>query len=717
MKLNYCFLVWSLLFAFNPISGQQPFVCKGQYYLSLSEFTASISSLYLVEVDPVSSDVVFSTISDNLGATVNGMGYRKTDNFIYGVNPAPEEMSLYRLGADGVAVELGQPQGIILGNFYYYAGDISPDGQYLVLLGQSNFFNSDSVLAFIDLNHPDYQVTNVDMDNSYGGIYDIAFDPYTEELYGVSSNSGQLVKIDQYSGSITGGYPSHSFVNQMGALFFDVAGNLFGYGTINGEKMLVAIDKETGVIEPLAFGPAANGEDGCSCPYGVELQKTVSTDIALPCTEVIYTFTIINGSGVLQTGIQLTDVLPDGFTVLEILSNPYGGTETMNGHAFEISELEIPAGTDSIQVVVEIGQFELGLYNNQAVLSGLPEALGASILSDNPHTLEADDSTSIYIEPLDISFIEETYSVCPGEPLLIDVDLYGVEFLWEDGSTGPIRLLSEPGDYSVTVTSNCEQTIADFTIISAITEEVLQEQYFICEEHPLIVDLSNTGNTYQWQDGVMTPDRIIIEPGQYAVTVTAGCEITIVEYDIRNFEYSVDIFPEEIEIELGDQVLLSANYFSGGEAVSFKWQDPLENSLDCLNCLSTMAQPTSDVTYVLEMVVENGCIYEDFVFVRVKKNRSVFIPNVFSPNGDGINDYFYVQSKRDNVHVKKMVIFDRWGNLIHQQENLDVNQEYLGWDATRNGEPVNSGVYVYMLELEYLDGVVLLESGDVTIVR
>ena len=64
-----------------------------------------------------------------------------------------------------------------------------------------------------------------------------------------------------------------------------------------------------------------------------------------------------------------------------------------------------------------------------------------------------------------------------------------------------------------------------------------------------------------------------------------------------------------------------------------------------------------------------------------------------------------------------MTIFDRWGNLIYESENFDVNQESLGWDAFIVGEPIQSSVFVYMLELEFIDGFVMFESGDVTVIR
>lgn len=704
-----------LLWCLSQLPAQVPFTCQGQYFLSLSSTATSNSGLFLVEIDPVSGNTVFNTITPSVGATVNAMGYRSTDNFIYGVNP--QLLTLYRVGADGVAQNLGVPQGIITNGFAYYAGDITPDGNYLVLLGQATTNNTSGYLAFVDLNDINYQVTSINLVNPLSGIYDIAFDPYTGELYGFSTGDARLVKIDPATATITSGFPIQPQVNQLGAIFFDVSGNLFGYGAISGQPTLVSMNKNTGIMTSVANGPPSGGEDGCSCPYTINLEKTVSTQVALPCTEVIYTFIISNGSGVLQTGMQLTDILPENFTVLEILSNPFGGIETISGHAFDINNMSVSSGKDSIRVLVEIGQDALGLYQNQAILSGLPSSLGDFTYSDFPGTLITPDSTPIQINPLDITFIEEEYMICPGGSEVIDASLYGVTYLWEDGTDVPIRVLDTPGDYSVTVTSGCDQVVANITVTTELVFTYLEEQHYLCEGDPVLLDASSHGNIFLWEDGSETPQRMIGEVGNYSVTVYEGCEVTVIDYEILSEDFFVNILPEFIQVELGAFAPLAATYSAEGATVSFEWMDPLGNSLSCYDCLSTLSTPLDDVEYTLIMSVENGCIYQDSVVVEVKKDRAVYIPNAISPNGDGVNEYFYVQSKRNNVVVNKMSIFDRWGNLVFKTENVPVNQERSGWDAKFNEEPVQSGVFVYWIELEFIDGFVVVKKGDVTVIR
>lgn len=713
MKIKATILIY-IFWVTQAVDAQEPFICQGQYFLSLSTLVASASGLFLVEIDPSSGATFFNPISTSIGATMNAIGYRSTDNFIYGVNPNPNLLRLYRIGADGVAVDLGIPQGIILNGSPYYAGDVTPDGDFLLLLGQTS---TNGTLAFIDLNDPNYQTTSIDLTSNFSGIYDIAFDPFTGELYGFSTGASRLVKINTTTGLVTSSFPAQIQVNQLGALFFDVTGELFGYGNINGTNALVSINKETGIMSSIANGPPSGGEDGCSCPFTMTLKKTVSTNIALPCTEVVYSFIITNNSGTTQTDLQLSDIMPSDFTILEVLYNPYGGTEILNNAILDISGMSVPQGTDSIQVLVEIGPDASGFYQNQATLDGLPPSLGEFMLSDNPNTFVSQDSTPILIEPLDITFIGDEYMICPGEVLVIDASLYGVDYLWDDGSTNAARIIETAGFYGVTVSTGCDQVVANFEVTTTLNYIFLEEQYFICESQLQTVDVSNHGNQYLWYDGLEMANRTFSEAGDYSVTITDGCDITMIDYEIFDAGFYVNILPEVVDVELGNAASLDAIYWASNNNVNFQWLDSLGTTLSCYDCQIPMAMPLEDAIYTLIMTVENGCVYQDEVLVKVLKDRSVYIPNIISPNQDAVNDYFYVQSKLDNLRVNKMSIFDRWGSLVHLSNNFPANQELLGWNGYFNSAPAQSGVFIYMLELEFLDGFIIFKTGDVTVIR
>lgn len=96
---------------------------------------------------------------------------------------------------------------------------------------------------------------------------------------------------------------------------------------------------------------------------------------------------------------------------------------------------------------------------------------------------------------------------------------------------------------------------------------------------------------------------------------------------------------------------------------------------------------------------------------------NIFIPDIFSPNGDGLNDKFYVQSNSQIKEVTSMRIFDRWGNVLFEKRNLLANSENEGWDGTFSGKELNPGVYLYRIELLDIRDEMVIMSGDVTLIR
>jgi gliding motility-associated-like protein len=95
----------------------------------------------------------------------------------------------------------------------------------------------------------------------------------------------------------------------------------------------------------------------------------------------------------------------------------------------------------------------------------------------------------------------------------------------------------------------------------------------------------------------------------------------------------------------------------------------------------------------------------------------VYIPNVFSPNDDGINDKWTLFSDADIEEISLMEVFTRWGDLVFRKEKFDPNDPDLGWDGTFKGDELNPGVYVYRIDILYGDGLRDQLAGDITIVK
>jgi gliding motility-associated-like protein len=97
--------------------------------------------------------------------------------------------------------------------------------------------------------------------------------------------------------------------------------------------------------------------------------------------------------------------------------------------------------------------------------------------------------------------------------------------------------------------------------------------------------------------------------------------------------------------------------------------------------------------------------------------EKVYMPNAFSPNGDGINDVFTVYSSSNIKLVKALKVFDRWGAAIFSGSDFAPNDLQNGWDGKSKGEEVAAGVYVYFVQIEYQDGRIEIINGDVMVIK
>jgi gliding motility-associated-like protein len=96
----------------------------------------------------------------------------------------------------------------------------------------------------------------------------------------------------------------------------------------------------------------------------------------------------------------------------------------------------------------------------------------------------------------------------------------------------------------------------------------------------------------------------------------------------------------------------------------------------------------------------------------------VYISNAFSPNGDGVNDFFNIQGHVPNVkEIQSLIIFDRWGTKVFEKFNLLPNDLSSGWDGTFRGQQVQEDTYIFVTEVEFLDDFVGTYSGEIHLIR
>lgn len=297
------------------------------------------------------------------------------------------------------------------------------------------------------------------------------------------------------------------------------------------------------------------------------------------------------------------------------------------------------------------------------------------------------------------------------------------------------------GTYSVTITDEqgCQDSVAitleEPTEIVAEIPDPADPPCFDATT-PLFIDtiFGGAGTTlsdYRYMvdaNGVLlTPDvpADLFGDGIHIIEVfdPNGCS-TFDTVSIDQPEEIVVSFAEPIlEIELGDSTTRLEPIITpiGTQVDSFIWT-PTQYLSD-----PTVEQPIvfplESLEYTLEIVDENGCDASGSVFVELDANRNVYIPSAFSPNGDGVNDEFRVYPCVGVTEISSVRIFDRWGNQVFEAPEADVSSGLFCdgglplWDGRFRGEDMNMGVYVYVVEVTFLDGVTLFYRGDLNLVR
>ena len=149
--------------------------------------------------------------------------------------------------------------------------------------------------------------------------------------------------------------------------------------------------------------------------------------------------------------------------------------------------------------------------------------------------------------------------------------------------------------------------------------------------------------------------------------------------------------------------------------VSLNWTP--SNTLSCANCLTPLATPTKTTKYVLAAVNDGGCTTTDSIRIQVIcDGANFFVPNTFSPNGDGVNDYFIINGVGLNV-IPSITIYNRWGQIVFQKSNFAPNTSSSAWDGTFNGQPAPPDVYIYTLQILCNNATLIPFHGNVTLIR
>jgi gliding motility-associated-like protein len=212
------------------------------------------------------------------------------------------------------------------------------------------------------------------------------------------------------------------------------------------------------------------------------------------------------------------------------------------------------------------------------------------------------------------------------------------------------------------------------------------------------------------------PLRAGILPGDYTLLVqdVNGCT-SMLAVSMPAFDKPDLSLPPFYSIVFGDSVRLTPETtLTPAEIKAWAWR--ADTTLSCTACEQPWASPTRGRSYYLTLTDAEGCTVTAETQVRVDRKLNFYAPNIFSPDGDGKNDFFTLFGPRI-VLIESMDIFDRWGNLIFHGEGMAPDNEAAGWDGRYKGDLMNPAVFVWQARLRFFEGSVEVFYGDVTLER
>ena len=438
------------------------------------------------------------------------------------------------------------------------------------------------------------------------------------------------------------------------------------------------------------------------------------------CDSVVITQTTLDFDNCpLQANLLATGVLCAGDT---------------NGMAtFSVVDGDGPFGYTWTDALGQTGSGPIAGLNVPVVVNGISAGLFSVTITGNAGMVSNTFSVSVPGPAPVVAFAESLFPFGPygvscngASDGIITATAQGgtppYQYIWSNGLNAPINSGLPAGDFIVTATDqNGCSAEAEIELLEpeALALNIGVDAGF-CGDTLFDVSLLGAGGAGPYVLFV-NGDNIVgsfttLEQGNYAIELVDanGCALDTNLVLVASNQPFV-VLPEDTTIQLGQTLRIEAvtNLTSWA---SLQWS-PLPDSLNPNSLVQTW-QPAATQLYSLTLTDTLGCSATASILVRISRELDVFVPNVFSPDGDGFNDVWLIGAGPSIGDLSEVAVFDRWGNEVYYWDNRIRLADWPGWDGRAgSGDEVEVGVYVYYVRVKRMDGEELILKGDVTVVN
>jgi gliding motility-associated-like protein len=306
---------------------------------------------------------------------------------------------------------------------------------------------------------------------------------------------------------------------------------------------------------------------------------------------------------------------------------------------------------------------------------------------------DCDSTVFVHVAVLEPVFSHSSITLCPGDSVFLNNQWVKSQGQYQEVFTG----------------SNTCDSISNIDV-TVLPKPDKPEIEINCEEATVLAKVSDSDDkdwNILWSNGDTSESTVFTgnEPAYVVFSAAPGCKI--------QYDFSIPLIPDlsllplinDTVIEAGTVLTYDIDLDTSQWAVLWT---PSE-IFDCNSCTSVKIQVKTTTEISLSMTHISGCTYQR-VFIIDINERQLYIPDIFTPDGDGINDLWKIQSPY-GIDIISCKIFDRWGELLY------LSDKNIAWDGTFKGKNVSQGVYVYVIEYRDGSGEKHIVSGDITVVR
>ena len=629
--------------------------CSDRNFVFSAFSNISPSEMFVWGVQPAGGTLQLDeiTVNPDLGMRLNAVGYSIIDNHLYGI--AEGTFDIWRVSQDGQLTNLGRPANIDT-TLTYTAGEIAPDGRRLYLIGHDPTINDDLTIFNINVHAPPplSAGTNAVISDQLARVQDFAWRPKFGTIVGFDAALKKLVEINIFSGQYSDfAYVPLPGIGNLESIFFDKQGRLFGYGGPGATATTTLYQFNPSDGSILSQTPARHAKFADACS----------------CAHRIW----------VEKRVEPATVLPCSEVTITYRMFNEAGT-AYSGRALRDT---LPAGFVITEVLDAPG------------FSNMDDAVGTNIVNSAGYDfLLGGDSLVIRVEVGDVP---------PGA--YSSQAWFGP---FPRGLGGDLR--SDDPRTAATEDPTAIRVRTTGELFSADTAR-------LCPGGRIDLTPGGTGIDYLWSTGDTTPTLTVGAAGDYWCEILADCglyrdTITVVWVEEA---LSVDVGPDR-ETNLGIDLLLGAS-LNVDRAVTYAWTTSDSTRLSCTDCPApSLLDPTDSVRVRLTVRDAFGCSATDELRVSVSAERNVYMPSGFSPNDDGRNDWFFVNAPA-NYRIRRFLVRDRWGTVLFYTEESQPNLPETGWNGRVGNRPLDTGIYVWLVEIDFPGGGSETFTGDVLLLR